>query len=307
MLYDLIIIGGGPAGITAGVYAVRKKIKTLIIAKDFFGQIAKTQRVDNWPGDLGISGIDLMKKMESHLKSLTSEILVGDAVVSIEKGKNNFLIKTQKGQELEGRAVIVATGRREKKLGVRGEQELIGRGVSYCTICDAPFFQGKRVVVIGGGNSALGSAIDLVKYASEVFILFNGPTMAADECLQELIKDQPKIKVLLRKNIIAINGKDRVEGISYQDNASGDEEQMAVEGVFINIGTVPVVDFLADLVKKNEGGEIKVDPRINATSQEGIFAAGDVTDSNWKQFVIAAGDGAKAALAVYDYLNKLED
>ncbi|MDD5146613.1 MAG: FAD-dependent oxidoreductase [Candidatus Pacebacteria bacterium] len=307
MLYDLVIIGGGPAGITAGIYAVRKKLKTLVIAKDFFGQIAKTRQVDNWPGDLGISGIDLMKKMESHLKSLTSEILAGDKVVNVEKRKNSFLIKTQAGQELEGKAVLVATGRTEKKLGVPGEQELVGRGVSYCTICDAPFFQDKRVAVIGGGNSALGAALDLAKYASEVFILFKGQTMVADECLQGLIKVQPKIKVFLQKNIIAIDGQGKVESVSYQDNVSGNEEQIAVEGVFINIGTVPTVDFLAGLVRQNEGGEIEINPKNNATSQEGIFAAGDVTDSSWKQFVIAAGEGAKAALAAYNYLNKLEN
>ncbi|MCX6791148.1 MAG: FAD-dependent oxidoreductase [Candidatus Gribaldobacteria bacterium] len=305
MMYDLIIIGGGPAGITAGIYASRKKLKTLIIAKDFFGQIAKTHRVDNWPGDLGISEMDLMRKMEKHLKSFSIEIKADQKVVSVkaEGGSlllagRTFVIQVENGESFEAKAVIIATGRAEKKLGVLGEEELIGKGVSYCSICDAPFFTDKKVAVIGSGNSALDSA----KYAAEVCLFFQGEKVLGDECSQELIKQQTKIKFYPQTEIKAIGGAKKVESLTYQEIISGEEKQISVDGVFINIGSVPVAGLVGDLVARNEKGEIVVDSRNNVTSQVGIFAVGDVTDSNWKQLILASADGAKAALAVYEYL-----
>ena len=304
--YDIIIIGGGPAGITAGIYATRKKIKTLLVAKDLWGQIGKTERVDNWPGDPGISGMDLMKKLENHLKVFLSEMVIGGAVESAQKSPNGFLVRIQGGQEFSSRALIVAVGRKEKDLGVPGEKELLGKGVSYCSICEAPFFQDKKVGVIGGGNAALGSALDAAKYANEVILLVNSENLQADEILQEVVNGNPKIKILFNKKVKEILGGERVEGVVCEDAHGSETSRLSLDGIFVSIGSEPVLDFMSDLIEKNERGEIKVVPRTCASSCPGLYAAGDVNDGQWKQFVIAAGDGARATLAVYEYLRDIK-
>ncbi len=300
-MYDLIIIGGGPAGITAGIYALRKKLKTLIITKDFIGQTGTTGVVENWPGEKSIGGIYLMEKFKNHLQFYNPEVKEERALF-IEKNEKKFLVKT-KNEKIFTRAVIVATGRKPKKLDVLGEEDFTGKGVSYCTTCDAPLFSGKKVVVFGGGNAGFEAAIELSEYAREVFLFESFSRFSADEFLQEKAK---KKKVKTEKNILlkSIKGKSFVESVVYENSISKKEEEKDVEGVFVQIGSRAITECVKNLVEFDTEGDIKIDLKTNKTKTEGLFAAGDVTEVKDKQIVVAAGEGAKAALSVYSYLKK---
>jgi len=302
MLHDLIIIGGGPAGITAGIYAARKKLNTLLITKDFFGQISSTSQVDNWPGEIGISGIDLMRKLEKHLREFCLKIEVQKTVAKIWKKQKIFYVQTQDNGFFQARALIIATGRHIRPLGIEGEEKFVGKGLSYCSICDAPFFQNKQVAVIGGGNAGFEAALDLAKYAKSIFIFEKDNTAKADELLQEQAQKTGKIKVVFHKQVLKIEGNQKVEAIIYKDTKTNKIFQQPMEGVFVYIGSVPTVEFLGKMVGLNKNKEIKVNPRTMATSCEGIFAAGDCNDSKWKQMIVAAGQGAVAALSAHEYL-----
>lgn len=318
-MQDLIIVGGGPAGITAGIYAARKKLKTLLITKDFSGQIAKTGDVENWPGVEKATGIEIMQKFEAHLKKFARpsassladevgrdiEIMAPEEVVVVLKNGDNFSIKTKAGKEFQTRAVLVASGRNPRPLRVKGEQELIGRGVSYCSICDAPFFKNKEVAVVGGGNAAFETVFDLFPYATKIYVLELGTKVVADEINQERAKKSGKVEIILGAKIEEIKGRDGVEGIVYKNLETGETKEIPVGGVFIEIGSLPANEFLKDIVEFNEKGEIKIDAVTCATSAAGIFAAGDATDVKYKQLVIAAGEGAKAGLSAYDYLQRM--
>jgi NADH-dependent peroxiredoxin subunit F len=309
MIYDLIIIGGGPAGVTAGIYASRKKLNTLLITKDFFGQISKTGQVDNWPGDMAISGMALSLKLEKHLKQFPIEIKTGQKVVSVEKQGNLFEVRVDNNEKYQAKSLIVATGRNAKTLGIVGEEEFVGKGLSYCSICDAPFFRDKQVAVVGGGNAGFETALDLAKYAKEVFIFEKTDKIYADEILVEkalqLSSGQVnKIKVCLQSEIIRIEGDGKVESIVYKDLISNKEMQQPMEGIFVQIGSIPATLFLGKLVDFNEKNEIKVNPLNLETSVKGILAAGDCNDTKWKQAIVASGQGAVAALSVYEYLQK---
>lgn len=305
MLYDLIIIGGGPAGITAGIFGARKKLNALLITKDFLGQVNRTSRIDNYPGFFGISGPKMIKIFEEHLKNFEIQIKEQESVIKIEKRENNFLVKTDKENEYLTKTVIVATGRNPRPLKVPGEKEFIGKGVSYCSLCDAPFFQGKKVAVIGGGNSGFETALDLAKYAKEIFIFESSNRILADEIIQEKIKKEKKIKIYLNKEIKSIEGENKVESLIYQDLKGKEIIQIPIDGIFIQIGSIPATGFLEGLVKFNEKDEVVVDFETYATSCPGLFAAGDVNSGRWKQIVIAAAEGSRAALTAYEYLQNL--
>lgn len=302
-IYDLIIIGGGPAGITAGIYSARKKLKTLLLTKDFMGQTGKTNEIDNYLGFPNISGLDLMKKFEEHLKKFSIEIKK-EKVIKIEKKEQDFVVKTEQKQEFLAKTIIIATGRDPRPLEVEGEKEFIGKGVSYCSICDAPFFQNKAVAIIGGGNSGLGAALDLAKYAKRIFIFEKSEKLLADEILQEQVKKESKIEIHLNTEIKKIEGNKKVQDLIYQDSKTKKNYQVPMDGVFIQIGSVPATGFLKGLVEFNQNDEIKCDFENCATSCPGIFTAGDVDDGKWKQIIVAAGEGAIAALSVYEYLQK---
>ena len=306
-VYDLIIIGGGPAGIAAGIYAARKRLRTLLLTGDFIGQVGKTGQVDNYLGFFEISGMNLMKKFEDHLRKFEIEIREGEKVTKVEKSQKNFLVKTEKGKEFLAKSVIAATGRDPRPLEVPGEKEFIGRGVSYCSICDAPFFKEKSVAVIGGGNSGFEAALDLAKYAKRIFIFERSDKIIADEILQEQVSREKKIEIHLNKELKKIEGKEKVQDIGYQDIETGKTFQVPIDGVFVKIGTIPATGFLKGLVEFNEVDEIKVDFQTCQTSTPGIFAAGDINDGKWKQIVIAAGEGCRAALAAYEYLIKMKN
>ncbi len=300
-MYDLIIIGGGPAGITAGIYAARKKIKTLLLTKDFIGQVGRTSEVDNYPGFPGVMGINLAKKFEEHLKKFEIGFLLGE-VIKVGKNKNGFLIKTKKNEEFLTKTVVVATGSDPRPLEVPGEKKFLGKGVAYCSICDAPFYRGKAVAIIGGGNAGFEAALDLIPYAKRVFIFEYSNKITADEILQDQVKKESKVQIHLNKEIKKIEGKEKVQDMIYKDTRTSKVFQLPIDGVFIQIGSVPATGFLKKIVDFNKKDEIKTNLETCATSCPGIFAAGDVNNGRWKQIVIAMSEGAKAVLSVYEYL-----
>jgi len=306
MMYDLIIIGGGPAGISAGIYAARKKLKTLLITKDFLGQTGKTGEVDNYLGFSKISGIKLMEEFEQHLKSFDIGVKLGDKVMKIKKKGKSFIVETGKKKKFLTKTIIVATGGDPRPLEIPGEKEFIGKGVSYCSICDAPFYKGKGVVVVGGGNSGFEAAMDLAKYAKRVFIFERSDKIIADEILQRQVKKQSKIQVHLNKDVKKIEGNKTVHSVTYKDSKTGKTFQVPAHGIFIQIGSIPATGFLKGICKFNKRDEIKVDFESCATSCPGIFAAGDVNNGKWKQIVIAAGEGARAALSAHKYIQQIE-
>jgi thioredoxin-disulfide reductase len=301
-IYDLIIIGGGPAGITAGIYAARKKLKTLLLTKDFLGQVGKTGQVDNYLGFPEISGMKLMKEFEEHLNKFAVKIKKGDKVTKVEKSGQNFLVKMGRGNKFLGKTIVIATGADPRPLEIPGEKEFIGRGVSYCGICDAPFFKDKSTAVIGGGNSGFETALDLVKYARRIFIFERSDKIQADEILQEKVNKQGKIQVHLNKEMKRIEGKGKVQSLIYKDLKTKKTFQVPIDGVFVQIGSVPATGFLKGLCRFNKNDEIKIDFETCTTSCPGIFAAGDVNDGQWKQIIIAAAEGCRAALAAHNYL-----
>ncbi|MDD5750136.1 MAG: FAD-dependent oxidoreductase [Candidatus Pacebacteria bacterium] len=304
-MHDLIIIGGGPAGITAGIYAARKKLNTLLITRDFFGQIGSTGRVDNWPGEMAVSGMVLMQKLEKHLRGFEIEIKTNEKVFAIEsRPGGSFSLRTDKNAEYAGKALIIATGRSARKLNIEGEKEFLGKGLSYCSICDAPFFKDKQVAVIGGGNAGFEAALDLAKYAKKVFIFDNGSRFSADELLQTEAKDTGIIDALLNTELRRIEGKGKVQAIVYENLVDRKVFQQPMEGVFAQIGSLAASEFLGKLVKLNKSKEISVNPLTMETSRKGIFAPGDCNDTKFKQMIVAAGQGAVAALSAYEYLRK---
>ena len=305
-MFDLIIIGGGPAGITAAIYAIRKKINTMLISRDFVGQAGEASIIENWPGYKKITGLELLKRMKEHLDSLGAQIKQ-EEVVGLDKKDNFFVVKTSQNNEYQAKSVIVASGASPRSLEVPGEREFIGKGVSYCVTCDAPFFKEKVVAVVGGGNSGLEAALELVKYAKKVYILEFSSQLKGDEVLQEKVEKEKKIEVILSAKTEEIKGDNFVREISYSDRVSGKKKSLSVDGVFVQIGRVPATVFVKeDLVEFSERGEIKIEPGTNKTKTPGLFAAGDVSSVAFKQIIIAAGEGAKAALFCYDYLKNLK-
>ncbi len=302
MIYDLIIIGGGPAGVTAGIYAVRQKLNILLIAKEFGGQMArKAVAIENYPGFEEVSGLELSQKFEKHLRKQKVAI-ERDSATGIKKIGSNFYITTSSKQKFSAKAVIVASGADPRPLEVPGEKEFIGRGVSYCTICDSPMFAGKEVAVVGGGNAGFEAAIALNNWAKKIYILEYSAKPNADKLNQELAKKTKKVKILTDVALKKIEGDKFVKSIIYEDRRTGKKITLPLEGVFVEIGNVPATGFIKDLVEFNEKDEIKIDPKTNMTKTPGLFVAGDVTDIKWKQIVVAAGEGCKAALSAYGYL-----
>ena len=305
-IYDLIIIGGGPAGITAGIYAARKKLKTLIVSKDFQGQVKFAISIENYPGLQGITGIELAQKFKEHLKQQEIEMIDGEAV-KIKKENQFFEIITNKEKRYISLSIIIASGCDPRPLEVSGEKEFIGRGVTYCTTCDAPLFKNKIVAVIGGGNAGVTAAIELTNYANKIYLLEFQPKLAADELEQEKARANEKIIILTSSGLKKIEGNNFVEKIIYEDLKSKEKKTLKVEGVFVSVGTQPATSFINELVDFNEKDEIIIDPKTCQTKMPGLFAAGDVTDVQFNQIVIAAGEGAKAALSVYEYLRKSKE
>lgn len=305
MVYDLIIIGGGPAGISAGIYAGRQRMKTLILTKDFGGQMAgKATMVCNYLGFPKIGGSELIKKFVEHLKTQEFvEIKIAE-IRKIEKDEDNFSAITTDNEKISGRSVIVATGADPRPLEVPGEKEFIGKGLGYCVTCDGPLFKNKEVAVIGGGNTGLEAAIFMTNYASKVYILECGSEIKADVENQEEVKKLKKIKTIINASIKEIKGEKLVSSLVYEDLKTKRLKTLKVQGIFIEIGNQPATSLAKGLVDFNERDEIKVEFETYQTKTPGLFAVGDVNTGKYKQIITAAGEGCKAALAAYEYVKK---
>jgi len=302
-MYDLIIVGGGPAGMTAAVYAARKRIDALLLSKDLGGQPLWTSTVENYMGYQYIEGPELMRKFEEQVRQFPLEQKIGQGAVAVSRSDDGFEVTTEKDERYQAKAVIVATGKRPRELNVPGEQRLRGRGVTYCAICDGPLFAGQKVAVIGGGNSALEAADDMIKIAEHVYLVSITP-LTGDRILIDKIKDVPNLTMFLEHEVVEVEGSNFVEGIRIRELKSGEEKRIEVGGVFVEIGLSPTSDLVKGLVSLNSGGEIEVNC-ANETDIPGLFAAGDVTNVPEKQIVVAAGEGAKAALQAHRYLQRL--
>lgn len=306
MIYDLVIIGGATSGLTAGIYAARKKLNAIILTKEIGGQTLQTENIENFPGFENISGPDLIGKMKKQIQKYELPLMSGVEVKSISKTNDIFEIAANITDEIKTKSVIIATGKNPRRLNIPGEKEFENRGVVYCSTCDAPLFGGKTVVVAGGGNSGLNSAFDLLKYADRIYVIESAVVIKGDEFLQEKLKASGKVIFMANCDIKEIAGTAFVEKIVYLDKNSGQNKEIAAQGVFVNVGWAPATGFLKDFVKLNDYGEIIIDPKTNQTSISGVFAAGDATDVKYKQCVIAAGEGAKAALSAYEYLKNID-
>lgn len=300
-MYELVIVGGGPAGVAAGVYAARKKIKSLLITDTFGGQSLVSNDIENWIGTKAASGYDLAKMLEEHLRAQEEiEIVNGDLIEKVEKLDGGFRLKTQSGKEFETERILVTSGSRRRHLDVPGGKEFDGRGVSYCATCDAPVFKDKVVAVVGGGNSGLEATIDLLPYASKIYLIHRRETLKGDPVTQEKIKREPKVEIILNAETKEITGSEFVTALKYADKTTGEIKELKLGGVFVEIGSEPNVDFLDDLVKFNVYREVVIDHRTQKTSYPGIWAAGDVTDVLYKQNNSSAGDAIKAVLNIHD-------
>ncbi len=304
-MYELIIIGGGPGGVAAGIYAARKKIKAAVIAESFGGQSLVSTDIQNWIGTQSLSGFDLAQNLEAHLRAQQGiNIVDGDVVDKIEKISNGFRLMTRKGKTYETHTLLICSGSRHRKLGVKGEKELDGKGVAYCSTCDAPLFGEKTVAVVGAGNAGLEAVRDLLMYAAKVYMLVRSERIKGDAITFDRVQKDPRVEILYQSEVQEIFGTTSVTSLKYLDKTTGAVKELKVEGVFIEIGSVPNVEFLGDLVEKTPYNEVVVNHANQQTSQPGIWAAGDVTLSPYRQNNISAGDAIKAILNIQEYLNK---
>ncbi|MDO3680842.1 alkyl hydroperoxide reductase subunit F [Paenibacillus ehimensis] len=298
--YDVLVVGGGPAGASAAIYAARKGIRTGIVAERFGGQVMDTMGIENFISVKYTEGPKLVASLEEHVKEYGIDVMKLQRAKRLEK-KDLIEVELENGAVLKSKTVILSTGARWRNVGVPGEAEFKNKGVAYCPHCDGPLFAGKDVAVIGGGNSGIEAAIDLAGIVKHVTVLEFMPELKADAVLQKRLYSLPNVTVLKNVQTKEITGTDKVNGITYVDRDSGKEQHIELQGVFVQIGLVPNTDWLADTVERTRFGEIVVD-RHGATNVPGVFAAGDCTNSPYKQIIISMGSGANAALGAFDYL-----
>ncbi|GAA4852118.1 alkyl hydroperoxide reductase subunit F [Paenibacillus vulneris] len=298
--FDVLVVGGGPAGASAAIYAARKGIRTGIVAERFGGQVMDTMGIENFISMKYTEGPKLVASLEEHVKEYGIDVMKLQRAKRLEK-KDLVEIELENGAVLKSKTVILSTGARWRNVGVPGEAEFKNKGVAYCPHCDGPLFIGKDVAVIGGGNSGIEAAIDLAGIVKHVTVLEFMPELKADAVLQKRLYSLPNVTVLKNVQTKEITGTDKVDGITYIDRDSGTEHHVELQGVFVQIGLVPNTDWLGDTVERTRFGEIVVD-RHGATNVPGVFAAGDCTNSPYKQIIISMGSGANAALGAFDYL-----
>jgi NADH-dependent peroxiredoxin subunit F len=300
LVYDTIIIGAGPAGLSAAIYTIRKLLKTLIISTDVGGQIAWTSDVENYLGFSQVNAAELVTKFESHVKKFNVEKVIGVDVSAVDLVGRSKRVTTSDGKTYLGKTLIIATGGRHRPLNIPGERELIGKGLSYCSTCDAPLFGDADVAVVGGGNSALGAVIDLISIARRIHLISLTP-LTGDPVYRDKVLRSDKVEVFTLHQPTRVIGETMVEGLEFKSLATGETRTVTVEGVFVEIGIQPNTSLFLDILTTNERGEILVDNECR-TGLAGVFACGDVTNVPFKQVVVAVGEGAKAALSAYDYL-----
>lgn len=301
MTYDLIIIGGGPAGVSAGVYAARKKLKTLLIAPEFGGQSTVSGGIENWIGTVKISGSELAKNLKNHLLAYAGEsvkILEGEGAQDIKKIDGGFSVVTDSA-EYTTKTVLIATGSTRRKLEVPGAQEFDNKGLTYCASCDGPLFADQDVVVVGGGNAAFESAAQLLAYCKSVTVLNRSETLRADEITVEKLRQNPKLKIILNAIPKEVKGDSFVKSFVYTDAKTNEDHELQTPGVFVEIGLIPTTYFAKNIIELNKIGQIPVDPRNQKTNVPGIWAAGDCTDGLYHQNNIASGDAVKALEDIY--------
>lgn len=303
--YDVLVVGGGPAGASAAIYAARKGLRTGIVAERFGGQVMDTVGIENFISVSKTEGPKLVAGLEEHVKDYDVDIIQNQLASSVSR-KDLIEVDLQSGAQLKSKSVILATGARWREMNVPGEQEYRGKGVAYCPHCDGPLFKGKKVAVIGGGNSGIEAAIDLAGIVEQVTVLEFADILRADEVLQQKAKSMPNINIITQAQSTEVIGDGaKVTGIKYIDRTDNSEHQLELAGIFVQIGLVPNSEFLKDSIELSQRGEIMVNER-GETSMPGVFAAGDVTTTPYKQIIIAMGSGATASLSAFDYLIRLQ-
>ncbi len=299
-VYDAIIVGGGPAGLTAAVYCMRKGLSTALLVNHIGGQVAETAGIENYLGYRYIDGMELVSKFREQVFQFGIDFEADISVRSIEDGELKK-VGLEDGRVFQSKTLIIASGKQSKKLGVPGEKVLTGHGVAYCSICDAPFYEGRKVVVVGGGNSGLGASLDLVKVASHVTLLHRYKKLKGDKILIDKLENYENFEIYPEHEILEITGENKVTGVTVLDKLTKETKNIETDGVFVEIGLAPNTGFAKGVLELNEFDEIIVDTYCR-TSRPGIFAAGDVTSVPYKQIIVAGGEGAKAALAASEYI-----
>lgn len=303
MVYDVLILGGGPAALTAAVYCMRKGVLTGLITKNVGGQMLDTESVQNYMGFKYIEGKALTDKFDEHMKQFEIGFKEGFSITALTLDNDQKVIHLEDGTTYKSKSVIIATGKSYLKINVPGEKEFLGKGVAYCTVCDAPLFKGKKVAVIGGGNSGIEAAIDLAKIAEKVTVIETSNKLKADKILIGQLNTFNNVEILLERKVTEIKGNKKVESVEIVSNGTNEKHTIDVQGIFIQIGLTPNSSFVQDILTLNKQKEIMIDCN-SQTGVPGIFAAGDVTSVSYKQIIIAAGEGAKAALSACDYVLK---
>lgn len=307
-VHELMIIGGGPAGVAAGVYAARKKLDTILVTESFGGQSVDSPSIENWIGTKSISGADFAKELEDHLREYEGEEFViqeGARVTDLSFNDGVFVATTGKG-EVKSNAALVASGAHRRKLTIPGASEFENKGVVYCASCDGPLFADKDVVVIGGGNAGFEAAAQLLAYTNSVTLLQHSDQFNAEQMTVNKVMEHENMTAHLNAEPLEIKGDDFTETLVYEDMETGEKHEIPAEGVFVEIGLVPNTEFVADVVETNKINQIVVDPKTQQTSQNGLWAAGDCTDCLYHQNNIAAGDAVKALEDIYLWLRAKE-
>lgn len=301
-MFDLIIIGGGPAGTAAAVYAARKQLKTAMVIKEWGGQSTVSSDIQNWIGTPHISGNDLAESFKKHAYEYKGEYLTlkeGSFATRVEKIENGFSVALESGEMLTSKTILVSTGSARRKLGIPGSDTFEHKGVVYCASCDGPLFSGMDVVVVGGGNAGFESAAQLLAYCKSVTLLNRSETFRADEITVKKLSEHPNFRIVKNAVPTEVHGEKFVTGISYKDAVTSEVKKIDCGGVFVEIGQIPATDLVKGFVEMTEGGQIKIDPRTQKTSVPGIWAAGDCTDVLYHQNNIAAGDAVRALEDIY--------
>lgn len=312
-MFDLVIIGGGPGGVSAGIYAARKQLKTLFVTKEWGGQSVVSPGIENWIGTINISGADLAKALETHLKHYAKDTVTikeGVSVTKVEKteaglpaGQAGFKVVLDNGETYETKAVLVTSGSKRRPLGVPGADTFDQKGLTYCASCDGPLFSGRDVVVVGGGNAGFETAAQLLAYTKSVTMLNRSETFKADPVTVEKVSKHPKMKIIKNAIPVEVVGEKFVTGIKYKDAVTGEETLLPTQGIFVEIGLMPATDYVAGLVELDDYKRIKIDPKTQQTSVPGVWAAGDCTDILYHQNNISVGDAVRALEDIYIHLH----